>query len=497
MGSGIFTGCVMGAVVLVLVLGRRCACRARWGRASSRGCRCSCRGRGACWRLWNGGRTRRRPAARWAWRSALPWEPSVGTPVPPSCHPQPPAAPSARGTSHAWTRLVPPPCPACMPHLASVTHCRLWGAGGSEVVEDDEVFILMAPQNAVGNCILEVRVIPRPSTLPGSREAPLGACALSPFLCQKHSVHSSSIDHCQPQEAGTVSMEARPGPVEAGTMEQHTVFIGARTTLAQEESCARSAWIWRVAVCPRVPLHDDRFVPCFICTSVLSFICTATLCSACSYTCAAPALSSGRCVQFLSGMQLPLDTCNPALDLPRCCEAAIPERMYRAPRNQGSRDSQARNAGSLVCEVCAPSSGGSRKRSMPRMSSSVTPSLEKRPPWHTNTLPLSTCARGRQQNTSANSSTIFSPNVMRGGSRGGHAAGTPVKEALLCLRGEGCACAHQGEGGQVGGRLKETKQHHCAVPRISTKEQAGQSVTNASPGARVCKGVSISKKLRY
>lgn len=30
-------------------------------------------------------------------------------------------------------------------------------AGGKEVDEEDDMFILVAPQNAVGNCIIDVR----------------------------------------------------------------------------------------------------------------------------------------------------------------------------------------------------------------------------------------------------------------------------------------------------------------------------------------------------
>jgi hypothetical protein len=30
-------------------------------------------------------------------------------------------------------------------------------AGAKEVYDDDDMFILMAPQNAVGNCIIDVR----------------------------------------------------------------------------------------------------------------------------------------------------------------------------------------------------------------------------------------------------------------------------------------------------------------------------------------------------
>lgn len=31
-----------------------------------------------------------------------------------------------------------------------------WFAGAKEVEEEDDIFILVAPQNAVGNCIIDV-----------------------------------------------------------------------------------------------------------------------------------------------------------------------------------------------------------------------------------------------------------------------------------------------------------------------------------------------------
>lgn len=31
--------------------------------------------------------------------------------------------------------------------------------GGKEVDEEDDLFILVAPQNAVGNCIIDVRIL--------------------------------------------------------------------------------------------------------------------------------------------------------------------------------------------------------------------------------------------------------------------------------------------------------------------------------------------------
>lgn len=33
----------------------------------------------------------------------------------------------------------------------------MFWAGGKEVEEQDDIFILVAPQNAVGNCIIDVR----------------------------------------------------------------------------------------------------------------------------------------------------------------------------------------------------------------------------------------------------------------------------------------------------------------------------------------------------
>ncbi|KAG0554970.1 hypothetical protein KC19_12G134200 [Ceratodon purpureus] len=44
-------------------------------------------------------------------------------------------------------------CFLCMPH----DFCELILAGAKEVYDDDDMFILMAPQNAVGNCIIDVR----------------------------------------------------------------------------------------------------------------------------------------------------------------------------------------------------------------------------------------------------------------------------------------------------------------------------------------------------
>lgn len=62
-------------------------------------------------------------------------------------------------------------------------------------------------------------------------------------------------------------------------------------------------------------------------------------------------------------------------------------------------------------KICwLPSSGGSQKRSIALMSESLTPSTLKRPPWTTKTFSFITWAKGKQQNTSAKSSTNFSLN---------------------------------------------------------------------------------------
>lgn len=62
-------------------------------------------------------------------------------------------------------------------------------------------------------------------------------------------------------------------------------------------------------------------------------------------------------------------------------------------------------------ELVLPSSGGSRNRSIALMSESFTPSTLKSPPWTTKILLFIKWARGKQQNTSAKSSTNMSVNL--------------------------------------------------------------------------------------
>lgn len=40
----------------------------------------------------------------------------------------------------------------------STQHFYISSAGGKEVEEQDDLFILVAPQNAVGNCIIDVSI---------------------------------------------------------------------------------------------------------------------------------------------------------------------------------------------------------------------------------------------------------------------------------------------------------------------------------------------------
>lgn len=58
-----------------------------------------------------------------------------------------------------------------------------------------------------------------------------------------------------------------------------------------------------------------------------------------------------------------------------------------------------------------PSSGGSQNRSIALISESFTPSTLKRPPWTINFFSFITWAKGKQQNTSAKSSTNVSFNL--------------------------------------------------------------------------------------